>query len=145
MSTWNVVTITGADIDSAELERRLDHAGIETGWGDFSMESRGEPAEWVLSWRSKWQADGVGNFAEGLTMWHPTASVSWFEEWDDDEVGQRESVYRRGERIAREGRHAELVPDGLASLGADVRRAMSSGEGLTERVAALCDALVPGP
>jgi len=145
MSTWNVVTITGADIDSAELERRLNNAGIETGWGEFSMESRGEPAEWVLSWSTKWQAEGMGNFAEGLTMWHRAASVSWFEEWDDDGVGQRQSVYRRGERITSEGRHAELVPDDLASLVADVRRAMASGEGLSDRVAALCDALIPAP
>lgn len=141
MSTWNVVTITGADVTQAELDRRLASAGIETGWGEFSMESRG--GEWVASWRTKWQADGVADFAEGLTMWHRGATVSWFEEWDDDETGQRESVYRRGERVASEGRHTELVPDNLATLVADARRAMDDGQGLRERVAALCDALAP--
>jgi len=141
VSTWNVVTITGADITEAELDRRLMNAGIETGWGEFSMESR--DGGWVASWRTKWQAEGVAAFAEGVTMWHRSATVSWFEEWDDDETGQRESIYRRGERVASEGRHTELVPDDLATLVADVRLALNEGEGLRGRVAALCDALAP--
>lgn len=165
MSTWNVVTIEKPGrLTLADLPEALTSAG-PLGGEDYSdtderedtpptmyrgvLVGAGRPGKpggnIVIEGRTKYRAEEL--FAACVEVSASTGgTVTWFEEWDDDEVGQSVTVFRAGELVDSEGRTSELVPVNLTELVESLRDALDhSGIALSVavRARALVDALRP--
>lgn len=151
MSTWNAVTI---ESDHTYTDAELDALEGPEEWGLWEADGWTIPHPYTSSpaaygW-SKWHRDEIGDWAKQYTAEHPGVTVRWREEWDDEEAGQRETVYRNGAVVREECKHSELVPDILPSLISDARQALkfdaltpAAVDTLTDALTALVDALDP--
>lgn len=157
MPTWNVITIIRpGSLSIAELPEGLGPDGpiweersvyderesipASEIFGKHYPETPGDPdGEIRIEGWSKYHADidtEILALSEGRR-------IEWFEEWNEDEVGQSQSVYEDGAIIAAEGKHSELVPDTLTELITAVRSHVGAGSALDEAAVLLCDALRP--
>jgi len=154
MSTYHVVAIdTPAPIDLASLPYPLcDYDGSRAGaWGLHDGDEWDDPAAPMCYGHNAYTLDVIGEWAAAFTAEHPGVTVTWSQEWDDEEPGSDVTVYRAGAVVVAESKHTELVPDNLRELIADVRTALDARGHLAYDAArqmfdaarALCDALDP--
>lgn len=151
MSTYHAVTIaTPVPIDLATLPYPLYDDGSGS-WGLHDGDEWYDPAAPMCYGHSAYALDVIGVWAAAYTAAHPEVTVTWSQEWDDEEPGQQVTVYRAGVVVVAESKHTELVPDNLRELIADVRTALDAHGHLAYDAArqmfdaarALCDALDP--
>lgn len=142
MSTWNVITITGAP---ALTEKKLDKAiaRAQLSLHDLDIEQQ-DGERWTISGHSKYEAEGIHAIAADLTARHPGARCEVFQEWDTrdaDDAGQSLDVYVGGEYQAARSRVAGLVPVDLTASIAAVTAALGGAGDLAAAARWLVDGL----
>lgn len=129
MSTWNVITITGAPrLTDRKLDKAIGRAGLDLHDQDVCKTGAGA---WTISGHSKYEAEGIYSLAEDVSGRHPGSRVEVSQEWDTrdaDEQGQTIDVYIDGERREDSGLINGQVPVDL-SKSIDAVRAALGGFG----------------
>lgn len=142
MSTWNVITITGAPrLTDRKLDKTIGRSGLDLHDQDVSEDSAGT---WTISGHSKYEAEGIYWLAEDVSQRHPGSRVEVSQEWDTrdaDEQGQTIDIYIDGERREDSGQMNGLVPVDLSKSIDAVRAALGGSGDLTAAALWLVDGL----
>jgi hypothetical protein len=158
MSTWNSIeihnpgtltvdTLPDALGEDGEMWESYDVTDNREDTPPYIIQGRvirdtipGDPdGSLVITGRSKYMADRVKAELPGLAV--EGRCIVHDEEWDDDEVGQAQTVYEDGEEKPEQAKHSELVPDSLGMLVTlfrdDLARFDAATDDNTERAAAI--------
>lgn len=141
MSTWNVITVTGAP---HLTERKFEKAIARSGLCLSDEQVFDEGGTWKVCGNSKYEAEGLHSLADDLSARHPGARVEVSEEWDNrdaDESGQSVDVYVCGERVTALGQVNGLVPVDLVQSIKAVREALGGSGDLATAALWLVDGL----
>ena len=143
MSTWNVVTIHNpGDLtietlpDALSPDRFMDGEIFDEREGKPEVHYGTPPNDWRtpampgdpngdirIEWRSKYSDDEAQAACAEIATGERT--VTHFQEWDDDEVGQSLDAYRNGIVVEQESQNGDLVPRNLDELVKAVRDALA--------------------
>lgn len=126
MTTWNSVTIKNPGAITVEMLEGINaFNGEGQMWESHEIDTFDGGTIYAQG-HSKWQAADLIEAIEALSLEHPDATFTHYEEWDDDGVGARETVYRGGSSIVTESRMSGMVPANLAELVATLRAALDA-------------------
>jgi hypothetical protein len=118
LKSWNVITIEGMQ-DELVVDELPDFNLVEgDGW-----ENEGD-----LHSMSGWSSAtpfAVGDWAKEFTAAHPGATVTWYEEFRMDDVGESSNVYRGGELITYESTVSQMVPLNLPNLLGEAKKILA--------------------
>ena len=127
MSTYHVIKITTPEpINLASLPYPLyDYDGTHpNAWGLHDGDVWEDPTAPICYGHSAHGVEPIETWALEYTAAYPGITVTWSQEWDDEDAGASISVYRDGTFILAESKHTELVPDNLHELIAVAREAL---------------------
>lgn len=133
MDIWNSVTLIGAPED-LDIETLPDFELWDgDNWNFFDSTSWVKPNGEVQVSPGNYQVTGTGRYdntcaieewAREYTAAHPEVTVTYFQEWYENDQGSSSDVYRGGELVREESLMSGMVPLDLAKLLDEAKAAL---------------------
>lgn len=147
MTTWNTVSIDGLSTTGLKIDELEDiyepylHDGDGVGGNHWDTPlvhnpntgklTRDEDGAYVCG-RSKYRVDEIEAWIKVFTLEHPDVTITWSQEWDDDDQGSENTVWRKGELVREESEVNGMIPLDWATLVRDAEHAVARFEEASE-------------
>jgi hypothetical protein len=83
--------------------------------------------------RSKYRVEEIETWIKVFTLDHPELTISWDQEWDDDEYGSESTVWRKGELVREESQVSGMIPMDWSKLVDEAKRVLAALEARAPR------------